>query len=147
MGETVSPLGHIQLAATSFYVADLDAAVGWYEEKLGLTPVSVGKDGHRYASFVLGRAIMVLEPIEAALEPTDLGTENTTINLVVDEDPHTVREQLVQRDVPCGPAVESPNFVSFLVRDLDGNRFYVTRPANQAARGSVQDLSSPAPPT
>lgn len=141
MGETISPLGHIQLAATSFYVADLDAAIAWYEEKMGLTPVSVGKDGHRYASFVLGSAIMVLEPIEAALEPTDLGTENTTINLVVDQDPHTVRELLVQRDVPCGPAVASPNFVSFLVRDLDGNRFYVTRPANQAAHDSVQDLS------
>lgn len=145
MVDTDSPLGKIQLAATSFYVADLDAAIGWYEDKLGLTPVSVGKDGHRYASFILGSAIMVLEPIEAALEPTDMGTENTTINLVVDEDPLTVREQLVARDVPCGPPVVSPNFVSFLVRDRDGNRFYVTRPASQAAHDSVQDLSAPAP--
>jgi catechol 2,3-dioxygenase-like lactoylglutathione lyase family enzyme len=141
MGEIESPLGTIQLAATTFYVADLDAALGWYEEKLGLTPVSVGKDGHRYASFVLGRAILVLEPIEAALEPTALGAENTTINLVVDEDPLVVRDQLLQRDVPCGPAVVS-NFVSFLVRDLDGNRFYVTRPANQTAEDSVADAAT-----
>ena len=136
MGESTSPLGNIQLAATTFYVADLDAALRWYEQKLGLTPISVGKDGHRYASFVLGSAILVLEPIEAALEPAALGTENATINLVVDEDPLAVRDQLVQRDVSCGPPVES-NFVSFLVRDLDGNRFYVTRPANQAAQDSV----------
>lgn len=141
MGDTESPLGKIQLAATTFYVADLDAALGWYEEKLGLIPVSVGKDGHRYASFVLGSAILVLEPIEAALEPTKQGTENTTINLVVDADPLVVRDQLMQRDVPCGPAVVS-NFISFLVRDLDGNRFYVTRPANEGAQEAVQDFSS-----
>jgi catechol 2,3-dioxygenase-like lactoylglutathione lyase family enzyme len=144
MVDTHSPLGNIQLAATSFYVADLDAAINWYQDKLGLTPMAVGKDGHRYASFLLGGAIMVLEPIQAALEPTGMGTENTTINLIVDEDPLAVRESLVQRDVPCGPPVVSPNFVSFLVRDLDGNRFYVTRPANQEAQESVRDLRTSA---
>lgn len=134
-----SPLGTIELAATSFYVSDLDAAVSWYEEKFGLRPVAVGTDGHGYASFTMGGTIVVLEPLKAALEPTDLGRENTTINLVVDRDPAEVRDDLIARGVVCGPLVSS-GFLSFLVRDRDGNRFYVTRPVKQEAREAVNAL-------
>ena len=128
MTEAGSPLGVIQLAATSYYVSDIDAAVAWYEEKFGLKPAMAGVDGHRYASFVLGGAFVVLEPREAALEPADPGPETTTVNLIVDRDPRKVRDDLTARGVSCGELVESPNYLSFLVRDLDGNRFYVTRP-------------------
>ena len=139
MGDS-SPLGKIELAATSFYVSDLDAAVAWYQEKFGLQPMAVGKDGHGYASFLMGAAIVVLEPFEAALEPADPGRENTTINLIVSRDPTEVREDLTQRGVACGPLVPSPNFLSFLVRDLDGNRFYVTRPVSDEAKEAVDQL-------
>ena len=135
-----SPLGNIELAATSFYVSDLDAAVAWYEEKLGLQPIVVGTDGHGYASFLMGAAIVVLEPFEAALELADAGGENTTINLVVSRDPAEVREDLTARGVTCGPLAPSPNFLSFLIRDLDGNRFYVTRPVSQEAKEAVDQL-------
>lgn len=135
-----SPLGNIELAATSLYVSDLDAAVSWYEEMLGLTPIAVGTDGHGYASFMMGAGIVVLEPLEAALEPAKPGQENTTVNLVVTRDPAEVRDDLLGRGVPCGPLVASPNFVSFLIRDLDGNRFYVTRPVSQQAKDSVSQL-------
>ncbi|HEX4864193.1 MAG TPA: VOC family protein [Acidimicrobiales bacterium] len=138
MGDT--PLGQIELAATSFYVSDLDAAVAWYDEKLGLQPMVVGRDGHGYASFMIGATILVLEPFEAALEPADSGGENTTVNLIVSRDPAEVRADLVGRGVPCGPLVPSPNFLSFLVRDRDGNRFYVTRPVSQEASDAVSQL-------
>ena len=128
MGDAGSPLGTIQLAATSFYVSDIDAAVAWYDEKFGLQPAMVGVDGHRYASFVMGGAFVVLEPREAALEPADPGPETTTVNLIVDRDPREARQELIGRGVACGELVESPNYLSFLVRDVDGNRFYVTRP-------------------
>lgn len=128
MADADSPLGVIQLAATSFYVSDIDAAVAWYDEKFGLQPAMAGVDGHRYASFVLGGSFVVLEPREAALEPADPGPETTTVNLIVDRDPRDVRDSLQGRGVACGELVASPNYLSFLVRDLDGNRFYVTRP-------------------
>jgi catechol 2,3-dioxygenase-like lactoylglutathione lyase family enzyme len=136
-----SPLGKIELAATSFYVSDLDAAIAWYGDKFGLQPVTVGADGHGYASFLMGGAIVVLEPIEAALEPSELGRDNTTVNLVVSRDPSEVRDHLTARGVTCGPLVASPNFVSYLVRDRDGNRFYVTRPMSKEAIEAVDGLA------
>lgn len=141
-----SPLGTIELAAMSLYVADLDRAVAWYDEKLGLRPVTVGIDGDRYASFMMGGAIVVLEPLDAALEPAEPGNENCTINLIVSRDPTEVRDELLASGVTCGGLVASPNFVSFLVRDEDGNRFYVTRPSSQSARESVRDASGSSAP-
>ncbi len=141
------PLGAVEMAATSLYVSDIDRAIDWYRDKLGLEPAMAGTDGHRYASYVLAGAFVVLEPIEAALEPAGPGTESTTVNLVVDNDPATVRDALVARGVVCGPLVKSPGFLSFLLRDLDGNRFYVTRahsPQGQTAvRRASEDLSAP----
>jgi len=117
---------NIGLVAVTLYVADLDKALRWYEEKLGWTPMAVGSDGHAYASFSLGGSIVVLEPIEAALEPQPLGADNTTLNVLVEEDPVEMRTELLSRGVSCGEIVVS-GFVSFLMRDLDGNRFYITR--------------------
>jgi catechol 2,3-dioxygenase-like lactoylglutathione lyase family enzyme len=128
MADAGGPLGMIEMAATSLYVSDIDAAVAWYEEKFGLQPAMAGTDGHRYASYLMGGAFVVLEPREAALEAPTPGPEATTVNLIVDRDPALVREDLVGRGVPCSELVASPHYLSFLVRDLDGNRFYVTRP-------------------
>lgn len=141
MSET-GPLGTIQLAATSFYVKDLDRAVAWYLDKLGLSPVAVGTDGHGYASFMMGSSIVVLEPLEAALEAAEPGQESSTINVIVSRDPSEVRTDLMKRGVSCGTLVPSPNFVSFLIRDLDGNRFYITRPVTQDAQQAVSDMQT-----
>jgi catechol 2,3-dioxygenase-like lactoylglutathione lyase family enzyme len=128
MADDNGPLGSVDLAATTLYAADLDAAVNWYGENLGLTPVTVGKDGHAYAVFQLAGSLVVLEPIEAALEPAPPGSESTTINLVVKRNADDVRDELCARGVRCGEIVESPSFRSFLIRDLDGNRYYVAQP-------------------
>jgi catechol 2,3-dioxygenase-like lactoylglutathione lyase family enzyme len=125
--DEIGPLGAVDLAATTLYAADLDAAVDWYAEKFGLTPMSISKDGHPFAVFRLGGALVVLEPIEAALEPSPPGSESTTINLVVKRDADEVRAELLAKGVGCGDIVESPNFRSFLIRDLDGNRYYVAQ--------------------
>ena len=45
---------------------------------------------------------------------------------------------LLRRGVVCGPLVESPGYLSFLMRDRDGNRFYVTRPRSSEAQASVR---------
>ena len=79
---------------------------------------------------------VVLEPIGAALEAAGPGGESTTVNLLVDRDPADVRDELLGRGVACGPIVTS-GFSSFLVRDLDGNRFYVTRPVSDAGHQAV----------
>ncbi|MEY2398088.1 MAG: Glyoxalase/Bleomycin resistance protein/Dioxygenase superfamily [Actinomycetota bacterium] len=136
-----SPLGNIGLVAVTLYVADLDAALTWYAEKFGMQPMNEGSDGHRFAAFSFGGSIVVLEPIEAALEPAVPGSENTTLNVVVDRDPADVRADLLSRGVACGDLVTS-NFVSFLVRDLDGNRFYVTRPVNEKTQRAVEETSA-----
>lgn len=141
MGDADSPLGTIGLIATTLYVSDLDASIAWYGEALGLEPTMVGKDGDRYASYVLGNAIVVLEPLRAALEPSPPGSESTTLNVIVDRDPVEVRDALMARGVRCGEVVTS-GFVSFLMRDPDGNRFYITRPANEEARKNVADAAA-----
>ena len=138
---TDSPLGTIGLVAVTLYVADLDVALAWYADKFGLEPMSVGSDGHRFAAFSIGGSIVVLEPIEAALEPASRGAENTTLNVMVDRDPADVRDELLSLGVSCGDLVYS-NYVSFLVRDLCGNRFYISRAATDRARRAVDETST-----
>jgi catechol 2,3-dioxygenase-like lactoylglutathione lyase family enzyme len=142
MRSTESPLGGVELVATSFYVSDLDQAIAWYAEKLGLDPMTLGADGDRYAAYSIGGALLVLEPREAAIEPGEPGSETSTVNLLVSRDPGDVRQDLVERGVTCSELVESPNFLSFLIRDRDGNRFYVSRAVSEAARETVRDVSS-----
>jgi len=74
--------------------------------------MSIGSDGHQFAAFSMGGSIVVLEPIEAALEPKALGNDNTTLNVMVDRDPVEVRNDLVSRGVHCSEIVLS-NYVSF----------------------------------
>lgn len=137
MAEVQSPLGTIELAATTFYVSDLDVAIAWYEETLGLQPTMAGADGDRYAAFSMGATFVVLEPSGAAMEPAAPGSESTTINLIVDREPAEVREELLARGVTCSEVLESPNYRSFLMRDVDGNRFYVSRPVTRDALRDV----------
>lgn len=129
------------MVAVTLYVADLDLALAWYAKKFGLEPMSVGSDGHSYAAFSMGGAIVVLEPIEAALEPAGRGAENTTLNVMVDRDPAEVRAELLSRGVSCSELVFS-NYVSFLIRDLDGNRFYISRAANEKAQRDVEQTAA-----
>jgi catechol 2,3-dioxygenase-like lactoylglutathione lyase family enzyme len=128
MADETGPLGAIALAATTLYVADLDAALQWYADVLGLKPAMVGTDGHAYATFRLGGALVVLEPIEAALEPSPPGAESSTVNLIVARPAADVRKELVGKGVVCGAIVDSPHYSSFLFRDIDGNRFYIAQP-------------------
>ena len=132
------PLGAVSMAATTMYVSDIDKAIDWYRDKLGLEPAMVGTDKHRHAAYVLGGAFIVLEPIEAALEAAGPGAESTTVNLIVEDDPAVIRDALMARGVVCGRLLESPGFVSFLMRDLNRNRFYITRPHSSQAQESVR---------
>jgi len=137
LADETSPLSTIALTAVSLYVSDIDAAISWYEQALGLVPTLVGRDAERYASFLMGGTFVVLEPRHAALEAAAPGSESTTVNLIVDRDPAEIRDELLARGVACGPLVASPHYRSFLMRDLDGNRFYVTRPVSERGRSDV----------
>jgi catechol 2,3-dioxygenase-like lactoylglutathione lyase family enzyme len=141
MPEIQSPLGTVDAAVTSLYVADLDAAVRWYETVLGLLPLSVANvdDVHPHAAFHLGGSLVVLEPIEAALERAEPAAENTTINLLVRRDASQVRTELLRRGVRCSEMADSPHYSSFLMRDLDGNRFYISQPVSHEAQRDVAD--------
>lgn len=136
-GNRVNILGNLSMMATSLYVADLDAAVTWYRDVLGLEAIFEGKDAARYATYQVGPSLFVLEPREAAME-ADEGSGMTTINLVTDRDPSEVRDELLAASVSCSGIVDSPGFRSFLVRDPDGNRFYVTSPRTDEARAEVE---------
>ena len=136
-----SPLGNVGMVAVSLYVADLDAALAWYAGTLGLAPMAIGSDGHQFAAFSVGGAIVVLEPIEAAIDPATRGAENTTLNVMVDRDPVEVRNELLERGVACSDIVES-NYVSFLIRDPDGNRFYISRAATAEAQQAVETTTA-----
>jgi catechol 2,3-dioxygenase-like lactoylglutathione lyase family enzyme len=138
MSSAEGSLGVVTMAATTLYVSDIDKAIDWYRDKLGLEPAMAGTDEFRYAGYLLGGVFVVLEPIEAALESVGPGAESTTVNIIVENDPAAVHDALVGRGVACGPLGESPGYVSFLMRDLDGNRFYVTRPHSSRAQSSVR---------
>jgi hypothetical protein len=97
MSSAESPLGAVNMAATTLYVSD---------------------------------------PIEAAVEAVGPGAESTTVNVTVENDPAVVRDALMARGVACGPLGQSPGYVSFLMRDLDGHRFSVTR-VHSSAQASV----------
>lgn len=142
MADDQGPLGRIGLAATTFYVSDLGAAVAWYRDSLALEPQTLGGGDEEYASYLIGGSILVLEPRTAALEAAAPGSESTTVNLVVDRDPANVPSDLVRCGVECGEMVDSLHYRSFLVRDLDGNRFYVTRPATDAANADVEQWTA-----
>jgi hypothetical protein len=78
-----------------------------------------------------------LEPIEAALEAAPPGSENTTINIMVSRDAREVRRELVRRGVRCSEMADSIHYSSFLIRDLDGNRFHISKPLSQRAEQEV----------
>ncbi|HUC36902.1 MAG TPA: VOC family protein [Acidimicrobiales bacterium] len=144
MTSVESPLGNIGLVAISLYVSDLEVAVSWYSDKLGLHPMSLGTDQHRFAAYSIGGAIVVLEPVEAALEALGPGSESTTLNVMVDRDLTEVRAELVSRGVPCGEVAASAHYGFFLVRDVDGNRFYISRPVSDEARSATAEAAATA---
>jgi catechol 2,3-dioxygenase-like lactoylglutathione lyase family enzyme len=124
-----SPLGAVTMAATTLYVADLDASVAWYHDLLEVEPVERTEDEFPYARYRVGGLTLVLEPVHAATDPVDSDRAGgAAINLVVDRDPSDVRADLVGRGITCTEIRESPQFASFLVRDPDGHRLYITRP-------------------
>jgi catechol 2,3-dioxygenase-like lactoylglutathione lyase family enzyme len=139
-----SPLGDVVMVATTLYVSHIDAAIDWYRDKLGLEPTTVGTDDFRFAGYLLGGSFVVLEPIEAAVEVTG-PPESTTVNIIIENDPADVFEALMSRGVACSGLAESPGYQSFFMRDLDGNRFYVTRPRSSEAQESVRTSIEDAP--
>ena len=122
-------LGPILAAAVTLYVRDLDASVSWYRDVLGLEPASVSEDEFAYARYRSGGLAFVLEPASAATDPSDSDrTGGTALNLVVDRDPSAIRAELIELGVACTEVKVSPRFTTFLVRDPDGHRIYVTQP-------------------
>jgi uncharacterized protein (DUF952 family)/catechol 2,3-dioxygenase-like lactoylglutathione lyase family enzyme len=122
-------LGRVVAGAVTLYVGDLDASIAWYRDLLGLEPVEVSADEFPYARFKFGQTTVVLEPAHAATDPHDSDrTGAAAVNLVVERDPAAIRTDLVDRGAVCTPLKRSPGFVTFLVRDPDGHRIYVTKP-------------------
>jgi catechol 2,3-dioxygenase-like lactoylglutathione lyase family enzyme len=122
-------LGPIAYAATTLYVDDLEASIAWYRRTLGLEPASVSHDEFAYARYRVGDLVFVLEPASAATDPHDSGrTGAAALNLVVQREPATIRAELLEDGVPCTDLKASPRFETFLVRDPDGHRIYVTKP-------------------
>jgi hypothetical protein len=64
------------------------------------------------------------------------------VNLVVDKDPRAIHDSLTRRGVVCSAIVDSPHYSSFLVRDLEGNRFYVSRPITAEAQQDLTDATT-----
>jgi catechol 2,3-dioxygenase-like lactoylglutathione lyase family enzyme len=119
----------VSYAAVTLYVDDIDVSVRWYADVLGLHPADRAADEFPYARYEVGRLALVLEPAYAATDPVDSDrTGAAALNLVVDRDPADIRNGLVAQGVDCTEIHESPKFATFLLRDPDGHRLYVTRP-------------------
>jgi hypothetical protein len=99
--------------------------------------VSIGDEIHPHAAYQLGASLIVLEPIEAALEPSAPGSESTTINIMVSRDASDIRRELLRRGVRCSEMADSIHYSSFLIRDLDGNRFHISQPLSEQAEREV----------
>ena len=126
--DVVDRLGPITSAAVTLYVDDLDTSIAWYRDALGLEPATVSEDAFRYAGYRAGGLAFVLEPASAATDPRDSDrTGAAALNLVVDRDPEVIRSELTASGVACTEVKRSPGFDTFLVRDPDGHRIYVTR--------------------
>lgn len=127
------------MAADSLYVSDLDASVAWYRDVLGLEPIFEGKDKHPFATYNVGGFLFVLEPTRALWQGAgQTGSGAATINLVTDRSPAEILDELRAAGVDCSDIVDSPGFSSFLFKDPDGNRFYITRPITAAAAAEVE---------
>lgn len=127
-------LGPVIAAAVTLYVRDLDASIDWYRDVLGLEPASVSQDEFPYARYHVGGLAFVLEPAHAATDPHDSDrTGAAAVNLVVERQPAAIRAELADRGVSCTELKTSPRFETFLVRDPDGHRIYVTKPTGPRA--------------
>jgi catechol 2,3-dioxygenase-like lactoylglutathione lyase family enzyme len=113
-------------------VRDVQAAVAWYRDKLGLAPSKVGADGpeHPFAAYEVGGlrlGLWQLPPDTArAREEAD---RNTYVVFTTDDDPEALRELLRERRVSVGRLQRSEGNAFFWFYDLDGNRFEVSRAA------------------
>jgi catechol 2,3-dioxygenase-like lactoylglutathione lyase family enzyme len=119
----------LRAAAVTFYVGDVAASIEWYREALGLEPVAVTEDAFPYAVYDVSGLRLVLEPAHAATDGHDSDrTGAAALNLVVTGDLEPIRQALLDAGSACTEIKRSPRFESFLVRDPDGHRVYLSRP-------------------
>jgi len=71
MSSAEGPLGVVNMAATTLYVADLDKAIDWYREKLGLESAMAGTDALRHAAYLFGSAIVTPALMASEFDQTD----------------------------------------------------------------------------
>jgi catechol 2,3-dioxygenase-like lactoylglutathione lyase family enzyme len=102
-------------------VRDLDAAVAWYREKLGLEP-SLEDPERRHVTFDLGGPTsFTLWQLARIDVPVALGSA-TAFPVFVVADAERAWHTLRDRGVLVEPVVDGDGGRSFQFRDLDGNR-------------------------
>jgi catechol 2,3-dioxygenase-like lactoylglutathione lyase family enzyme len=97
-----------------FWVADMDRAVGWYREVLGLSLVR--RDGDEWAEFETGGARLALHGARPEAQP------GGTVVFGVD-DLEAARVALAERGVSFEHVGEVDGYARYAIfRDPDGNR-------------------------
>lgn len=102
-------------------VADLEAAVAWYEQKLGLVRTDTDPARRRAVFDLGGTTSLTLWELTRADVPMVPGAATTRPVFAVD-DVDAAWATLRERDVLVDPVTESDGGRWFQFRDLDGNR-------------------------
>jgi len=136
-------LDQVELAVVAVRVADLDRAVAWYADKLGMTPLHRGADGDTppYAVYdVGGMVITVWQLWPGQRRSADENDRNSYLILVSAGDVDALHDRLVATGVRADPVRHSANNTFFWFYDLDDNRWEVSQPTTAEQRAAADEI-------
>jgi catechol 2,3-dioxygenase-like lactoylglutathione lyase family enzyme len=140
---TGSFLQQVQLATVAIRVADIDLAVGWYRDILGMEPIHRGSDGNTppYAAYtVAGMIITVWQLADDQHRIAEENDRNSYVMFVYGGDIAALHARLVAAGVQTDVLRESVNNRFFWFHDLDHNRWEVSQPSTTEQRGAMEEV-------
>jgi len=135
----------VLMATVVLRVADLDRAVEWYRDKLGMSLLHRGADGNTppYAVYDLSGVILTLWELAPGQDRVaDDNDRNTYVILVYGGDLVALRTELVAAGVTADAARETTNNRFFWFYDLDDNRWEVSQPTTSLALAGLRSRAT-----
>ncbi len=133
----------VQLATVAIRVADLDAAITWYSDHLGLEPLHRGADGNTppYAAYtVAGMIITVWQLSEGEIRNAADNDRNSYLIFVFAGELDGLHARLASEGVRVDPLRSSANNRFFWFYDLDDNRWEVSQPTTDEQRKAMDEV-------
>jgi catechol 2,3-dioxygenase-like lactoylglutathione lyase family enzyme len=140
---TESFLDQVQLATVAIRVADIDLAVAWYRDILGMEPLHRGRDGNTppYAAYtVAGMIITVWQLADNQRRSAEENDRNSYVMFVYSGDIEALHTRLVAAGVKADALRNSANNRFFWFHDLDHNRWEVSQPTSTDQRAAMEEV-------